>query len=49
MVERVIVDSSGNVKLELRAQFTYLYDIADQIRVINEESKSSLVRKNRHF
>ena len=41
MVERVIVDSSGNVKLELRTPFTYLYDIADQIRSINEESKRS--------
>lgn len=41
MVERVIADSNGNVKLELRTPFTYLYDIADQIRGINEESKCS--------
>ena len=41
MIERVIVDSSGNAKLKLRTPFTYLYDISDQIRGINEESKSS--------
>ena len=41
MIERVIVDSSGNAKLKLRTPFTYLYDISDQIRSINEESKSS--------
>jgi site-specific DNA recombinase len=31
MVERVIVDSSGNAKLELRTPFAYLHDISDQI------------------
>lgn len=41
MVERVIVDSSGNAKLKLCTPFTYLYDIFDQIHSINEEFKSS--------
>ena len=37
MVERVIVDSVGNVKLELRTPFAYLHDISDQLRNSSEE------------
>lgn len=37
MVERVIVDSTGNVKLELRTPFAYLHDISTQIRNFSEE------------
>ncbi len=32
MVERVIVDSAGSIRLELRAPFAYLHDISDQVR-----------------
>ncbi len=32
MVERVIVDSAGKIRLELRAPFAYLQDITDQVR-----------------
>ena len=32
MVERVIVDPAGNIRLELRAPFAYLQDISDQVR-----------------
>ena len=39
MVERVVVDSAGNAKLELRTPFAYLHDISDQIRESSEESE----------
>ena len=38
MVERVIVDSDGNVRLELRTPFSYIRDITDQVRCCNEET-----------
>ncbi len=31
MVERVVIDSVGKIRLELRAPFTYLCDISDQV------------------
>ena len=38
MVERVVVDSEGNAKLELRTPFAYLRDLSEQIRSSGEES-----------
>lgn len=32
MIERVIVDSAGNVRLELRTPFSYLQDVSEQVR-----------------
>src|ERR1041385_6694014 len=31
MVERVVIDSVGKIRLELRTPFTYLRDISDQV------------------
>jgi hypothetical protein len=39
MVERVVIDSVGNAKLELRTPFGYLHDISDQIRSSSEETE----------
>ena len=41
MVERVIIDSAGNVKLELRTPFAYLHDISDQLRNFGEEFENT--------
>ncbi len=41
MVERVIVDSAGNAKLELHTPFAYLHDISDQICSSSEESEGT--------
>jgi site-specific DNA recombinase len=41
MVERVIVDSAGNAKLELRTPFAYLHDISDQIRNSGEDFENT--------
>jgi hypothetical protein len=45
MIERVIVDSVGNVRLELRTPFSYLQDITDQVRSCSGESRNSLETK----
>jgi DNA invertase Pin-like site-specific DNA recombinase len=45
MVERVVVDSAGNAKLELRTPFAYLHDISDQIRSSSEETEATLENK----
>jgi site-specific DNA recombinase len=42
MVERVIIDPAGNVRLELRTPFTYLQDISEQVRNCGGETSSSL-------
>ena len=39
IVERVVIDSAGNAKLELRTPFAYLHDISDQIRGSSEETE----------
>jgi DNA invertase Pin-like site-specific DNA recombinase len=38
MVERVIVDPAGNIRLELRAPFAYLRDISDEVRGAGKSS-----------
>ena len=50
MVERVIVDLAGKIRLELRAPFAYLQDITDQIRhgakAINKDKKAKTARNS---
>ena len=41
MVERVIVDSRGNVSLKLRTLFAYLQNISDEVRNYREEIKDA--------
>ena len=43
MVERVIVDPAGQIRMELRAPFAYLQDISDQVR--NSAKSSGKGRK----
>jgi hypothetical protein len=43
MVERVIIDATGTIRLELRAPFAYLRDISKQAR---EKAESSNPRVN---
>jgi hypothetical protein len=38
MIERVVVNSDGKAALELRAPFTYLKDISDQMRRVGTVS-----------
>lgn len=45
MIEQVIVDSAGTVRLELRTPFSYLRDISDQVRSCSEERGNSLETK----
>jgi hypothetical protein len=42
MIERVIIDSAGNVRLELRTPFSYLQDIMDQVCSCCGENNNSL-------
>jgi hypothetical protein len=42
MVEQVIVDPTGNVRLELRTPFSYLQDVSEQVRNCGRETSSSL-------
>jgi hypothetical protein len=45
MVERVIVDPAGNVRLELQTPFSYLQDLSKQVRNCGGETSSSLENK----
>lgn len=45
MIERVLIDSTGTVRLELRTPFSYLHDISDQVRSCSGESSNSLETK----
>ena len=44
MVERVVVNHEGKVRLELRAPFAYLKDLTNEVRVINGRSEVSSLR-----
>jgi hypothetical protein len=50
MLERVIVDSTGDVRLELRTPVSYLQDITDQVRSCGGESAYTPENtKNQHY
>jgi hypothetical protein len=42
MVEWVVVEPAGNVRLELRTPFSYLQDISEQVCNCGRETSSSL-------
>ncbi len=44
MVERVVVNQEGKVRLELRAPFAYLKDLTDEVRMMNGRSEVSRLR-----
>lgn len=45
MVERVVVNHEGIVRLELRAPFAYLKDLTDEVRTMSERSGVSREKK----
>ena len=45
MVERVVVNHEGKVRLELRAPFAYLKDLTDEVRTMNGRSEVSRLRQ----
>ncbi|MBK9750606.1 MAG: hypothetical protein IPO91_28115 [Chloroflexi bacterium] len=45
MVERVVVNHEGKVRLELRAPFAYLKDLTDEVRMMNGRSEVSRLRQ----
>jgi hypothetical protein len=47
MIERVVVNSDGKAALELRAPFTYLKDISDQMRRVGTVSGVKIVEKQK--